>query len=111
MTTSPGPWRLNADTDPERGSAGAVVAYDGRSVALVYTTGPGKGLNNGRLLAAAPALLAALKALLDDAAGYARTHDTGPAATKRSRARWDMARATIEMAEGRTTGEPTVEEA
>ena len=55
---------------------------------------------NAHLIAAAPALLAALEAVLGDAEGFARTHGAGDGATRRIHERCDQARAAIAQAKG-----------
>ena len=61
---TPGPWKFYDDSNDGKTNRIEIVAI-GKTVARIYHSVPAEDLPNARLIAAAPDLLAALKAAVD----------------------------------------------
>ena len=80
MKHTPGPWRVRRTSSNTFAILGAVQHKPGQSVAVVDTE------DDARLIAAAPALLAALKVLMYNTEIIELLHDKDPMALAQARA-------------------------
>ena len=91
---TPGPWRIEGESGDSPYIAGAMPSGEPDHVCQIIETPDGEDHANAALIAAAPELLQALRALLDQ-------HMAGVDLSVRDRHEWCRAAAAIAKAEGK----------